>query len=69
MHYSGYSVSYVDDGVSLDVVHVWVTETQFFSISLCGADNSCRHCVLQGKRAADSNHKLTRAQVCRVTQQ
>lgn len=63
MHgYQG-SVSYIDDGISLNVVHVRVAEAQLSASSLSGADNSSSNCILEGKWAADGDHKLTRSQV------
>lgn len=64
-----YTQTYVNDGVRLDVVHVWVAETQFFAPPLGGADNPRGDGVLQGERAANGNHKLSGTQVCRASQQ
>lgn len=61
--------SYIDDGVSLDVVHIRVAEAQLAASSLGGADDPGGHRVLQGERAADCHHKLARPQVRRAAQQ
>lgn len=61
--------SHIDDGICLDVVHIWVADAQLFSVSLGGADDARRDRVLEGKGTANSNHKLARSQVCRATQQ
>lgn len=55
--------THIDDSISLDVVHVRVTKAQLLAPSLSGADDSCGNCVLEGKRAANSNHKLPWSQV------
>lgn len=57
------SVSYIDDGISLNVFHVGVAQAQLFASSLSGADDPCSNCILEGKRAANSNHKLPWSQV------
>lgn len=62
-------VTYVNYGVSLDIVHVWIRQPQLFAPSLCSADNSCSHCVLQRKRTAQGHHKLSSPQVRRPSQQ
>lgn len=61
--------SYVDDGVCLDVVHVWVAETQLLAPPLGGADDTRGDGVLQGERAADGDHELAGPQVGRASQQ
>lgn len=61
--------TYVNDCVCLDVVHVWVAETQLLAPPLGGADNTRGDCVLQGERATNGDHELARAQVCRASQQ
>lgn len=61
--------TYVDDCVCLDVVHVWVAETQLLAPPLGGADNTRGDGVLQGERATNGNHKLARAQVRRASEQ
>lgn len=60
--------SYIDDGVSLDVVHVRVAEAQFAASSLGGADDPRGHRVLQGEGAADGHHKLAWPQVGRTAE-
>lgn len=55
--------SHIDDGISLNVVHVRVPDAELLAISLCRAHDACSHGVLQSERAADGHHKLTRAQV------
>lgn len=60
---------HVDDGVCLDVVHVRVPQAQLFAVSLGGADDAGGDGVLEGKRAADGDHKLPRSQVCAVAQE
>lgn len=55
--------SHIDDGVSLNVVHVRVPDAELLAISLCRAHDACSHSVLQSKWAADGHHKLTRAQI------
>lgn len=57
------SSPYVDDGVSLNVVHVRVAEAQLSAASLSGADDSRSNRVLEGKRAADGDHKLPWSEV------
>lgn len=59
---------HVNDGVSLDVFHVRILEAQFMTSPLCGADDSCRDGVLQGKGAAHCNHEFPRPQIRRVAQ-
>lgn len=64
MHYAhASSASYIDDGVSLNVLHVGVAKAELFASSLSGADDSCSNRILEGKRAANSNHKLPWSQV------
>ena len=60
--------SYIDNGICLDVIHVWVPEAQLFAISLSSADDASSDSVLKGKGAANRNHKLPRPQVCTVAQ-
>lgn len=55
---SASSSTYVNDSVSLNVIHVRVAQAQLSSSSLSGTDNSSGNCVLEGKRAANSHHKL-----------
>lgn len=62
-------LSHIYDCISLDVIHVRVSDTQLLAISLSRADDSCGHSVLQSKRTPNSNHKLPRPQVCWVSQQ
>lgn len=57
------SFTYIDDGISLNVIHVGVAKAQLSAPSLSGADDSCGNCVLEGKGAANSDHKLPRSQV------
>lgn len=57
------SSPYVDDGVSLNVVHVGVAEAQLSAASLSGADDSRSNRVLEGKRAADGDHELPWSEV------
>lgn len=57
------SFTYIDDGVGLNVVHVGVAKAQLSSPSLSGADDSRSNCILEGKWAADSDHKLPWSQV------
>lgn len=61
--------THVDDGVRLDVVHIGVAEAQLLASPLGGADDAGGDSVLQGERAADGNHKLTRTQVRRSPEQ
>lgn len=62
-------VTYINYGISLDIVHVRILQPQLFASSLCGADNSCSHCVLQRKRAAQGHHELSSPQVRWLSQQ
>ena len=55
--------TYIDDGVRLDVLHVWIAEAQLPAPSLGGADDSRGDGVLEGEGAADGHHKLPRPQV------
>lgn len=55
--------THIDDCVCLNVVHVWVAETQLLAPPLGGADDTRGDGVLQGERATNGNHKLARAQV------
>lgn len=57
---------HINDGVSLDVVHVRVAKAQFLAPTLSGADDSCGNRVLEGERAADRDHKLPGSEVWRV---
>lgn len=61
--------AYIDDGIGLDVVHVWVLKAKLLATSLGSANNSCRHSVLEGEGAADGDHKLARPQTSWVAQQ
>lgn len=61
--------TYIDDGISLDVVHVGVAEPQLLAPALRGADNARGHRVLQGKGTPNGHHKLPWPQVCRLTKQ
>ncbi len=63
------SFAYIDDGISLNVVHVGVAKAQLSAPSLSGADDSRGNCILEGKRAADSDHKLPWSQVWWTAQQ
>ena len=63
------SSPYVDDGVSLNVVHVGVAEAQLSATSLSGADDSRSNRVLEGKRAADGDHELPWSEVWWAAQQ
>lgn len=60
---------YIDDGISLDVIHVWVAQAKFFASPLGGADDAGGDGVLQGERAAYRDHKLAGTKVCRATEQ
>lgn len=60
---SAYSSTYIDDSIGLNVIHVRVAQAQFSSPSLSCTDNSSGNCVLEGKWAADSHHKLSWPQV------
>lgn len=62
-------VTYINYGISLDVVHVRILQPQLFAPSLCSADNSCSHRVLQRKRAAQGHHELSSPQVRWPSQQ
>lgn len=53
----------INDGVSLDVVHVRVLKAQLQAVTVGGADNAGGDSVLQGERASYRHHKLTGAQV------
>ncbi len=53
----------INDGISLDVVHVRVLKAQLQAVTLGGADNASGDGVLQGERASYRHHKLTGAQV------
>lgn len=55
--------TYINDGVSLDVLHVGVVEAELVAAALRGADDPCCDGVLQRERAADSHHELARPQV------
>ena len=59
---------HIDNCVRLDVVHIGVPEAELLAVPLSGADNAGGDSVLEGKRAADSNHELPRPQVCTVAQ-
>lgn len=59
--------AHVDDGVSLDVADASL-DAQFPAVPLGGADNAGGHRVLQGKRAADRNHKFPWPEVSRPAQ-
>lgn len=61
--------AYIDDGISLDIVHVWVAKAKLLAAALGGANNSCRHSVLEGEGAADGDHKLARPQISWAAQQ
>lgn len=56
-------LSHIDNCVRLNVVHVRVMKAQLSAPALSCADDSCGDGVLEGKRAADGNHKLTWSQV------
>lgn len=60
--------SHIDDGVSLNVVHVRVPDAELLAVSLCRAHDACSHSVLQSERAADGHHELSWAQVSWVAQ-
>lgn len=60
---------YIDDGIGLDVVHVGVAKAQLSAPSLSGADDSRSNRILEGKGAANSNHKLSRPQIRWAAQQ
>lgn len=60
--------THIDDGVGLDVVHVRVAEAQLLASPLGGADDAGGDGVLQGERAANSNHKLPWSQISWTTQ-
>lgn len=62
-------VSYIDNSVSLNVVHVGVAKAQLSASSLSGADDPGGYCVLERKRAANGDHKLAWSQVWRAAQQ
>lgn len=62
-------VSYIDNSISLNVVHVRVAKAQLSASSLSGADDPGGYCVLERKRAANGDHKLARSQVWRAPQQ
>lgn len=53
----------IDDGVSLDVVHVSVLEAQLPAVTLGGADDAGGDGALQGERAPHRHHELARPQV------
>lgn len=57
------SFAHIYDGVRLNVLHVRVGKAQLFAASLSGTDDPRGNGVLEGKRAADSNHKLPWSQV------
>lgn len=59
---------HVDDGVCLDVVHVRVPQAQLLAVSLGGADDAGGDGVLEGKWAADGDHKLPRSQIGALAQ-
>lgn len=62
-------VTYINYGISLDIVHVWILQPQLSAPSLCSADNSCSHCVLQRKWTAQGHHELSSLQVGWPSQQ
>lgn len=62
-------VSYIDNSISLNVVHVRVAKAQLSASSLSGADDPRGYCVLERKRAANGDHKLAWSQVWRAAQQ
>ena len=63
-----YLCAHINNGISLDVVHVRILDAQLFAVSLCCADDTYGHGVLQGKGATDGNDKLTRSQIGRTAQ-
>ena len=62
-------VTHVNYGISLNIVHVWILQPQLFASSLCRADNSRGHCVLQRKWASQGHHELASSQVRWLSQQ
>lgn len=56
-------LTHIDDGVSLDVVHVSLLKAQLPAVTLDGADDAGGDSVLQGERAPHRHHELTRPQV------
>lgn len=56
-------VTNVNDGVSLDVVHVRVFEAKLHTVAVGSADNAGCDCVLQGEGTSNSYYKLSRTQV------
>lgn len=57
------ALSHVDDGICLDIVHIGVADAQLLPVPLGRADDASRDCVLEGKGAANSDHKLAGPQV------
>lgn len=51
---------HIDNGVSLDVVHVGVFDAQLLAVPLSCADDAGGDGVLQGEGATDGDHKLAR---------
>lgn len=60
--------SHIYDGVCLDVVHVWVLETQFLAVAMGSTDDASGDGVLQGEGAPHRHHKLTRTHVGRLAE-
>lgn len=60
---NSFPATYVNDGICLDIVYVWILQPQLFATSLCGADNPSSHRVLQRKRAAQGHHELSSPEI------
>lgn len=66
--FSALLYSHIDNSVRLYVVHIRVSEAQLLAVSLSGADDASGDSILEGKGAADCDHKLSGPQVCTVAQ-
>lgn len=60
--------AHINNGVSLNVVHVGVAKAQLFATSLCGADDPRGNGVLEGKWATNGNDEFSWSQVSRSPQ-
>lgn len=58
MPFESQSMTHVDDGVRLDVLHVRVFESQLQAIPMGRADDACGDRVLQGEENSNKASKL-----------
>lgn len=58
--------THINGCIGLDVVHVWVGQTQLLTASLHWADDSWCDCILQSKGASHGDHKLSLSNIRRL---